>query len=167
VDFCHKNGVIHRDVKDENLIVDMETMKIKLIDFGSASLLQSEPYRDFKGTRVYSAPEVFQEKRFYGEPSTIWSLGILLYNMIFGNIPFHNEKEICNGKFYITNPITNELFCLLNWMLAKDHRNRPTLQQVIQHTWLDDNKFPKNNRPRSTSEGSDTSVETKVTHLIP
>ena len=51
VDFCHKNGVVHRDVKDENLVVDMETMQIKLIDFGSASLLRTEPYRDFKGLK--------------------------------------------------------------------------------------------------------------------
>ena len=61
----------------------------------------------FLGTKVYSSPEVFEEKCFFAESSTVWSLGILLYNMVFGDIPFHNKIQICNHKFIVDKPITN------------------------------------------------------------
>ena len=68
---CHEKGVVHRDIKDENILIDINTFKIKLIDFGSGALLQEELYRKFKGIRVYSPPEWINCGAYTAEALTV------------------------------------------------------------------------------------------------
>lgn len=95
---CHEAGVIHRDLKDENILIDPDTFKICLIDFGSGSFLHGGIYTDFDGTRVYSPPEWIETGEYYGKAAEVWTVGILLFDMINGDIPFNSDNEILSGQ---------------------------------------------------------------------
>lgn len=97
---CHTNGVVHRDLKDENLLVDLITGQVSLIDFGSSAEWQEAPYEKFTtGTHLYCPPEWVNTGKYHAEKGTVWALGILLYDMIFGDIPFRRKTAILEGAF--------------------------------------------------------------------
>ncbi len=143
-------GVVHRDIKSENILVDLDTMKLILIDFGASAICRSTNkllnngtqhfYTDFHGTRQYKPPEYITNKKYTALASTIWTLGILLYDMCNGQLPFETEQEILDYNLQIKANVSEEYKQLLYDCLKLDPTLRPNLEQVLEYSWCINNK---------------------------
>lgn len=134
---CCNHGVFHRDIRPENILINTDTMVVKLIDFGNGDLLKDSPYRTFAGTCTvymrsnlgwysgesflcgllnfllfhsgtppYCPPEWLHEGKYLGRPSTVWSLGVLLFYLVCGHLPFMNSDQIINGIIPICHHVS-------------------------------------------------------------
>ncbi|KAI8963904.1 Pkinase-domain-containing protein [Daldinia sp. FL1419] len=129
-----KAKVVHRDIKDENVILDGEG-HIKLIDFGSAAYIKSGPFDVFVGTIDYAAPEVLAGKPYGGKEQDVWALGILLYTIIYKENPFYSIDEIMDRDLRVPYVISEESINLIRCMLDRDLTRRYDIEQVLQHPW--------------------------------
>ena len=135
---CHHCGVLHRDIKDENILIDLQTHQVKIIDFGSGTYLHDAVYTDFEGTRVYSPPEWIKYRRYKADGLTVWSLGILLYDMLCGDVPYETDEQIRTGDIVWKDDVKISPLAkdLIESCLRPDPEERITLSSMKNHTWM-------------------------------
>ncbi|XP_066062068.1 serine/threonine-protein kinase pim-1-like [Chamaea fasciata] len=135
---CTSCGVLHRDIKPENVLVDLATGQAKLIDFGCGTYLQDTAYTQFAGTPAYSPPEWTDFGWYYGEPATIWSLGMLLHQMVCGQHPFRSGWNISWGQLLLPQRLSQECKDLIRCCLSVDDMERPSLEDLFGDPWMQD-----------------------------
>uniref|UniRef100_A0A8C3TT27 non-specific serine/threonine protein kinase n=1 Tax=Catharus ustulatus TaxID=91951 RepID=A0A8C3TT27_CATUS len=97
---CTSHGVLHRRIKPQNILVDLDTSEAKLIDFGVGTILQDTLYTRMAGMRRYYPPEWILFGCYHGQPATIWTLGILLYQLVCRHLPFKTREDIVRGQLF-------------------------------------------------------------------
>jgi len=133
---CHSEGVIHRDIKDENILVNTKTGKLTVIDFGSGAFIKNSAKTEFEGTRAYSPPEWIRCARYPNKEATVWSLGILLFDMVCGDIPFETDEEICEAQLSFKSGVSETCQSLIRSCLRIRPRDRIQLEIILNDLWL-------------------------------
>ncbi|XP_031504211.1 CBL-interacting serine/threonine-protein kinase 12-like [Nymphaea colorata] len=145
VEFCHSRGVYHRDLKPENLLLD-ENGDLKVSDFGlsavSDQIRQDGLFHTFCGTPAYVAPEVLARKGYDGAKVDIWSCGVILFVLMAGYLPFHDQnvmamyRKIYKGEFRCPRWFSPELSRLLCRLLDTNPETRITIPELMENRWF-------------------------------
>lgn len=160
VEDCLAAGIVHCDIKDENLLVNLRSRRLFLVDFGAATRLEQKcNYDNFHGTRAFCPPEMIRREDFTWEALTTWSLGSLLFDMVCGVVPYTNDEQILRGRLNFKNiNISSECRHLIRWCLEPRADKRATMADIRSHPWLTGlaNSGPDNGNSSGDSSGSDS-----------
>ncbi|CAM1314792.1 SIK2 (predicted) [Pycnogonum litorale] len=142
VEYCHQHHIVHRDLKAENLLLD-SNMNIKIADFGFSNFYKPDEHLStWCGSPPYAAPEVFEGKKYTGPEIDIWSLGVVLYVLVCGALPFDGSSlpmirdRVLSGRFRIPYFMSSECENLIRKMLVLDPNKRFTISKIKQHKWM-------------------------------
>ncbi|XP_039176527.1 PAS domain-containing serine/threonine-protein kinase isoform X2 [Crotalus tigris] len=136
VNYLRSRNILHRDIKDENIII-AEDFTIKLIDFGSAAYLEpGKMFYTFCGTIEYCSPEVLSGNPYSGPELEMWSLGITLYTIVFGENPFCELEETIDAVLRPPYSVSVDLMGLLSGLLKPFPQDRITLEMVMRDPWV-------------------------------
>ncbi|XP_028720756.1 serine/threonine-protein kinase SIK2 isoform X3 [Peromyscus leucopus] len=142
VDYCHDRKIVHRDLKAENLLLD-NNMNIKIADFGFGNFFKTgELLATWCGSPPYAAPEVFEGQQYEGPQLDIWSMGVVLYVLVCGALPFDGptlpilRQRVLEGRFRIPYFMSEECEHLIRRMLVLDPSKRLSIAQIKEHKWM-------------------------------
>ncbi|DBB01817.1 hypothetical protein WJX77_001467 [Trebouxia sp. C0004] len=145
LDHCHQQGIFHRDLKPENVLLTTNG-DVKLSDFGLGHLPSSSLHNDVLqttcGTPNYVAPEVLMQQGYYGAPADVWSLGVLLYVIMAGTLPFDEPNlpalfnKIARADYPVPTWFTQDMISVFNAMLNPNPQKRATIAEIRQQRWV-------------------------------
>lgn len=143
VAYVHSKSCVHRDLKLENILLDKHE-NVKLCDFGFTREYEGKAnyLQTFCGTICYSAPEMLKGEKYAGEKVDVWSLGIILYALLAGELPWdEDDEQVTKQKILTEEPKFNERFpddakSLISALLSKRPLLRPTLDDILAHPFL-------------------------------
>lgn len=142
VNYCHKNSITHRDLKLENILIDQDG-NIKIVDFGLANFMEAgKLLSTFCGSPLYAAPEMLNGSKYVGPKVDVWSLGVLLYIIVIGVVPWEGStveeqtKNSIQGHYELPCDLSEEFKHLVSSMLNVNPEKRPDLDEVLRHSWL-------------------------------
>jgi len=149
VTYCHAKSFAHRDIKLENIMYDRKRGRVKLIDFGLCERIEDGKLCDlWCGSQDYVCPEIIRKEPYVGYAADVWSLGTILYIMLYGELPFGFEmrvRSVTDGKEHPSvqfaddrnpNVISTNAKDLISQMLHVDPTKRINMQGVASHRWL-------------------------------
>lgn len=173
--YMHENGVAHRDLKPENVLYADTSAgaQVKVTDFGLAKVTEADTYdvmRTAVGTPGYVAPEILTEDE-YGPEVDVWSLGVILYILLCGFPPFHDNnmqklfQKITKGQFSFPSPawdnISQEAKKLVQRMLIVDPAQRISVEEILGNPWVSHGKAARTNL-RQTKELTSYQAQAKL-----
>ncbi|XP_052025182.1 sperm motility kinase 2B-like [Apodemus sylvaticus] len=150
MNYCHNQGVVHRDLKPDNIMIDSHG-RVKIIDFGlSAQVKPGQRLSYHCGTFPFAAPELLHGRFYDGPKVDVWTLGVILYFMLTGRFPCDApnvpqlQKQVVSGKYPVPSHLSRELQGLLNVLMKANPKHRPRIAEVMMHPWLaeDSQRFP-------------------------
>jgi hypothetical protein len=158
VNYLHSHYICHRDLKLENFLILNET--IKLIDFGFA--FRFDPSKSLQRSRScgslnYASPEIILNLSYWGPEIDIWSLGVILFALLFKCLPFYHietneiKKKIisCSLPEHLKHKYCGEYFDLLTMMLSLNQNSRPSCKTILEHSWMKNTPKPLCNHSTS------------------
>ncbi len=159
LDYCHRNSIVHRDLKIENILIS-KTGDIKIIDFGLSNLFSHKALlKTFCGSLYFAAPELLQARQYTGPEVDVWSFGIVLYVLVCGKVPFDDQSMpqlhakikrgvvdypqwLSHGEcacLWLKRPFLltlSDCKSIIARMLVVDPKERATLQEIMNHPWM-------------------------------
>ena len=156
VKYLHKYGIVHRDLKPDNIMITQQNDfgVIKIMDFGLSKIVSTqETMVDGYGTLSYVAPEVLLRTP-YNKEVDIWSMGVILYYMLCGHLPFKGNKEVIIAEKIVNDDLefndeewevrSKRVKELINSCLKKEPKERITIDEFLNHPWFKKLMKPKN-----------------------
>merc|ERR1712198_465408 len=138
LDYCHSMGIMHRDVKPHNVMIDHENRRLRLIDWGLAEFYHpGQEYNVRVASRYFKGPELLVDYQMYDYSLDMWSLGCMLASMIFRKEPFFHGHDNYDQLVRIAKVLgTEELYDYLDKLLRYDHQERLTAMEAMEHPYF-------------------------------
>ena len=142
IEYLHKIKVCHRDLKPENLLLDAN-MNIKIVDFGLSNTYKQEKdtLKTACGSPCYASPEMIAGKRYNGLDTDLWSLGVILYAMTVGYLPFEDSdtnklyKKILSCEYLVPGYVDKQAKDMMKHIMQSDPKQRYKIKDIKAHPW--------------------------------